>query len=379
MGCCEKKKNNDGNLIEKDNNNEDNNRDSNVPKKLSYNDFILVKLLGRGSFGQVLLVRLKKNNQLYAMKILNKNYIKIKKQEQNTKTERNLMVQMDCPFIVNIKFAFQDSQKLYIISEFLQGGDMFFHMNSGVKKTLKFQRIKFYAVELVLAIDYLHKNKMIYRDLKPENILLDSDGHVKLTDFGLSKVLENENDKTFTICGTPQYLAPEVILQKGYDTSIDWWSLGCVLYQMLTGKIPFTIEKGMKLNMNIYKKEIKYPEDIDENFKDLLQKLLMINPEERIGNGFEGGNEIKGHSFFEDVEWDKAWEREITPPFIPKLNSDTDLRYFDPLFTKENIEDIHKNHNKDYNNKEPEEENTIDDYSGFTYVSESISKQILEI
>ena len=200
MGCCQKRKN-DNLLVEniqgskeESLNVEDNElpikgqeqeqeQDQALNVKLSYNDFEPIKLLGRGSFGEVILVRLKANKKVYAMKILSKNLLKIKKQELHTKTERDLMVKINCPFIVNIKSAFQDTTKLYIVSEFMQGGDMFFHLHDGQIIVFNNEKAKFYILELVLALECLHKHNMVYRDLKPENILLDEKGHVKLTDF----------------------------------------------------------------------------------------------------------------------------------------------------------------------------------------------------
>ena len=234
MGCCEKKKpvyistnnkaevlnvtentTNNNENITSDNNNEES--DQTLTIKVSYNDFQPLKLLGRGSFGEVLLVRLKATGKIYAMKILDKKILKLKKQQSHTKTERDLMVKINSPFIVNIKSAFQDGTNLYLVSEFMQGGDMFFHMHDGQIVIFNTDKTRFYIMELVLALEFLHSNNMVYRDLKPENILLDSKGHVKLTDFGLSKILEDEEDKAFTLCGTPQYLAPEVLLRQGYD------------------------------------------------------------------------------------------------------------------------------------------------------------------
>ena len=284
MGCCQKKKPEE--LLEKktgndeildvserdtklDNSeNEENNTEVDsqpINIKVTFNDFEPIKLLGRGSFGEVLLVRLKANKKVYAMKILSKNLLRVKRQQVHTKTERDLMVKINCPFIVNIKTAFQDTSKLYIVSEFMQGGDMFYHMHDGKIIIFNNDKTRFYVMELVLALEFLHKNNMVYRDLKPENILLDSKGHVKLTDFGLSKILEEEDDKAFTICGTPQYLAPEILNKKGYNKAVDWWSLGCVMYEMLTGKIPFPIKKGVKLNMKIYEQQVKYPDHLYKN------------------------------------------------------------------------------------------------------------------
>ena len=332
MGCCEKKK--PEQLLEKsieqnkdevlnisdtetklDNSqNEENNAEleQTINVKVTFNDFEPLKLLGRGSFGEVLLVRLKANQKVYAMKILSKNLLKIKRQQIHTKTERDLMVKINCPFIVNIKSAFQDIAKLYIVSEFMQGGDMFYHMHDGKIIIFNNDKTRFYIMELVLALEFLHKNNMVYRDLKPENILLDAKGHIKLTDFGLSKILETESDKAFTICGTPQYLAPEILQKKGYNKAVDWWSLGCVMYEMLTGKIPFAIKRGVKLNMKIYEQGVKYPDHLYKNAKDLIKKLLVIDPNERLGSGPDGSENIKKHPFFKGINWNDAYQRKYT-------------------------------------------------------------------
>lgn len=337
--------------------------------KLSYNDFELLKLLGRGSFGEVLLVRLKANKKLYAMKVLDKKMLKQRKQQIHTKTERDLMVKINCPFIVNIKSAFQDETKLYIVSEFLQGGDLFFHLHE--KRYTVFPEIKarFYIMELVIALDFLHQNNMIYRDLKPENILLDSQGHVKLTDFGLSKIFENEDDKAYTVCGTPQYLAPEILLRKGYDKAVDWWSLGCVLYEMLYGRLPFKLKKGQKISLNIYKEEIAFDKKISEEAKDLIINLLIFDPKSRLGSGVDGGEKIKNHNFFKGVNWKDVWDRKLEPPFVPNLKNDQDLKYFDSSFTDESVGSLlGKNSLK--------ERGFSNEYSGFSYLAPSVSKEL---
>ena len=392
MGCCEKKKpegmlpNNkkdkheiltvvqkNEDIDEEDNIDNDNTEETEqaLNIKVSYNDFQPLKLLGRGSFGEVLLVRLKATNKVYAMKILDKKVLKMKKQQNHTKTERDLMVKINSPFIVNIKTAFQDEANLYLVSEFMQGGDMFFHMHDGQIVIFNNEKTRFYIMELVLALESLHKNNMVYRDLKPENILLDSKGHVKLTDFGLSKILEDEKDKAFTLCGTPQYLAPEVLLRQGYDKAVDWWSLGCVMYEMLMGRLPFAIKRGMKLSMRIYERKMDFSKRITDSAKDLVQKLLVINPKHRLGSGPNGTENVKNHPFFDGVDWDLAMKKQLKPPFIPKLKSDTDLRYFDIMFTDEKIGGPkRKNTNRD-RDREPSNE-----YNGFTYMAESVTKEL---
>ena len=382
MGCCQKKKpeivedpkSESLNVknIENDNNNdkeEENEPGLNV--KLSYSDFLALKLLGRGSFGEVLLVKLKATGKIYAMKILDKKILKLKNQQNHTKTERDLMVRINSPFIVNIKSAFQDNNNLYLVSEFMQGGDMFFHMHDNQTNIFSLEKTKFYVIELILALDSLHKNNMVYRDLKPENILLDSKGHIKLTDFGLSKILEDGEDKAYTLCGTPQYLAPEVLLRKGYDKAVDWWSLGCIMYEMLTGKLPFPFKRGVKLSIKTYEKKINFPSKITENAKDLIQKLLVVNPNDRLGSGTDGSENIKKHPFFEEVDWDSAFEKQLDPPFVPKLKDETDLKYFDTMFTEEKVDGPkRKNTNRD------RERSQSNDYEGFTYTAQSVEKEL---
>ena len=336
--------------------------------KISENDFTKIKLIGKGSYGNVFLVRYNKNNMIYAMKVYKKSDLREKNQENNTKSERNLLSQINFPFIVEVKFAFQTDSKLFLVQEFIQGGDLFFHIHSGQKFST--QKTKFYLVEIILAIDFLHKNNMIYHDLKPENILIDSKGHIKLTDFGLSKIVTNIEEKSFTICGTLQYIAPEIISGEGYNESVDWWSLGIIMYEMLTGKLPFKFNfdnQEEQNDLNIYDKKIKYPSWIEENAKDLINKLLNKDPEKRIGSGKEGAENIKKHPFFSDIDWNKALNKELRPPFIPKIENETDIKYFEkslvesPVFSDSSLQLV-------YNTEENEDE---DDYDGFTFVATS--------
>ena len=336
--------------------------------KISENDFTKIKLIGKGSYGNVFLVRYNKNNMIYAMKVYKKSDLREKNQENNTKSERNLLTQINFPFIVEVKFAFQTDSKLFLVQEFIQGGDLFFHIHSGQKFST--QKTKFYLVEIILAIDFLHKNNMIYRDLKPENILIDSKGHIKLTDFGLSKIVTNIEEKSFTICGTLQYIAPEIISGEGYNESVDWWSLGIIMYEMLTGKLPFKFNfdsQEEQNDLNIYDKKIKFHSWIEENAKDLINKLLNKVPEKRIGSGKEGAENIKKHPFFSDIDWNKALNKELRPPFIPKIENETDIKYFEkslvesPVFSDSSLQLV-------YNTEENEDE---DDYDGFTFVATS--------
>ena len=385
MGCCAKKKSKDGNLLDKHydkNQNYSITEDSSVhvkseketytkmesvETKLCYNDFEPLKLLGTGSFGRVLLVRKKNNNKLFAMKILLKSYLKQKNQQEHTKTERDLMVKINSPFVMNIKYAFQDETQLYLVTEFMQGGDMFFHLHEQGK--FNRERAKFYIIEILLGIEYLHKNNMVYRDLKPENILMDKDGHIKITDFGLSKILDDMNEKVFTLCGTPQYIAPEVVYKRGYDKGVDWWSLGCVLYEFLIGSLPFHIPRGGKISHRTFEGPIKFPKGMNEDDMDLICNLLINNPKQRLGNGPKDAEDIKKHPYFKDVDWEKYLKKEIKPPFIPKLKSDTDLKYFDKVFTDECINTTKENIPRS---------RIQSDYFGFTYNANSADKKELE-
>ena len=371
MGCCPKKKQNPVLLNKNDINEEKIEEDkdfASISVKLNYHDFIPLKLLGRGSYGQVCLVRMKINNKLYAMKVLDKSLLKETHQELHTKSERDLMVKVHCPFIVNIKSAFQDPKYLYIISDFMQGGDLFYHLHES--HVFRFEQAQFYITEIVLALEYLHKNNMIYRDLKPENILIDSKGHIKLTDFGLSKMLNSSGERSFTICGTLQYIAPEMFVKKGYDNAIDWWSLGCVIYEMFAGKLAFQIKRNMKIDIDLYKKKLQFPRHMDEDAKDLINQLLVPEPKKRLGYGPNGAEKIKKHPFFEGVNWDDVWNKKVEPPFVPELDDEMDLRYFDSQFTDEPLESFTKNMRA---------RETSYEYKNFTFVTDSIKQELMTI
>ena len=367
MGCCEKKK--PDQLIEKDSSINENKDSELVSVKLSYSDFEPLKLLGTGAFGKVLLVRYISNDKLYAMKVLSKSQLKLKKQEEHSKNERDLMVKLNNPFIINIKFAFQDESKLYIVSEFMQGGDMFYHIHHSTINMTE-DTVKFYIIELILGIEFLHKNNVIFRDLKPENILMDAEGHIKISDFGLSKILENPKDKAYTLCGTTKYLAPEILKNRGYDKSVDWWSLGCIYYEMLTGKIPFKI-KNNKIDLSVFEEKINFKENMNPLIIDLINRLLEINPKKRIGYGENDSKQIKEHKYFSDVDWNKYMNKEIEPPFIPGFEGEQDLKYFDKMFTDEPV-----NSNR---TTIMSRSNATSEYNGFTYTAQSVEKDIIEI
>jgi len=299
--------------------------------KVTLNDFKILKTLGKGAFGKVLLVHNEELNKYFAMKILKKDFIKKNKQIAHTKVERKILEKIDYPFIAQLFYAFQNKEKLYMITEYMPGGEMFYHLHK--EQYFKESKAKFYICEIILAIEHLHKNNIIYRDLKPENILLDENGHIKLTDFGLSKIVNDINkDRTFTICGTPEYVAPEVLTGKGYNKSVDWWSLGIVLYEMLCGNSPFR-EARERIDIEIYFKPIHHDNLISDIAFDLINKLIEPNCEKRLGYGIMDSIEIKNHVFFKDINWKKVERKEIEPEYKPVLKKPGDVSNFDTIFT----------------------------------------------
>ena len=244
---------------------------------------------------------------------------------------------MDHPFVVKLHYAFQTPEKLFFVVDFLNGGALFFHL----RKNIKFSesRARFYASEIILALECLHSHGIIYRDLKPENIILDSDGHLKITDFGLSKEGIVDESKAYTFCGTPEYLAPEIILNKGHGKAVDWWSLGAILYEMLSGRPPFYQKNKKKMLQDVLIKDLDIKSFFSSEAKDLLSRLLERDPKKRIGGGEEDAQELKNHPFFSSVDWGKLMRKEVKPPFKPKLKGEEDTRNIDKMFTGETVKD----------------------------------------
>lgn len=244
------------------------------------------------------------------------------------------MQKLDHPFIMKLQFAFQDTNHLYMIMDFINGGELFYHLNQVGK--FPEERAKFYTAEIVLALEYLHKEGIVYRDLKPENILIDNEGHVKLTDFGLSKEgLEESDGKTESFVGTTEYLAPEIIKDKSYGYSVDWYSMGLVMYEMLCGSNPFKTgeETPFVEQMNrILTMQFKMPAYFSAEASDLCGKLLEKTPEYRIGCKEEGAEEIKSHPFFASIDWKKLYARDLKPPYVPETQSSHDTANVDEEF-----------------------------------------------
>lgn len=298
-------------------------------------DFQILRLIGKGTFGQVYQVRKKDTKRIYAMKVLSKKVIVQKKEVAHTVGERNILVRTatsDSPFIVGLKFSFQTPSDLYLVTDYMSGGELFWHLQKEGRFDEK--RAKFYIAELILAIQHLHNNDIVYRDLKPENILLDANGHIALCDFGLSKANLTKNDTTNTFCGTTEYLAPEVLLDEaGYTKMVDFWSLGVLVFEMCCGWSPFYAEDTQQMYKNIAFGKVRFPRDtLSVEGRNFVKGLLNRNPKHRLG-ATSDAEELKRHPFFNDVDWDALSKKLITPPFRPSLKSDTDVSYFDPEFT----------------------------------------------
>jgi len=302
-------------------------------KKVSLEDFALLKVLGKGSFGKVLLVEKMDTGLLYAMKVLKKDVIIQRKQKVHMRAEREILETVDSPFILGLHYAFQTNDKLYLVMDFMSGGELFFHLRRE-KKFLE-SKTRFYAAEIILALEHLHSVGIIYRDLKPENILIGADGHIKIADFGLSKQGIEEGAKTYTFCGTPEYLAPEILQAKGHDKAVDYWSLGALIYEMLTGAPPFYSRDKQQMFRNILEKPLEIKPYFSAEAGSLLSSLLVVDPNKRLANV----TELKAHPFFKGFDWEKAVKCQVKPPFIPKTSNDKDLKYFDKMFTEASVDE----------------------------------------
>jgi RAC serine/threonine-protein kinase len=302
-------------------------------KQVTIDDFEMLKVLGKGTFGKVMLARERATNELYAIKVLKKEVILEKEEVTHTLTENQVLQSTDHPFLTSLKYSFQTKDLLCFVLEYVNGGELFFHLSR--EKVFSEDRAKFYAAEICLAISYLHEHNIIYRDLKLENLLLDRHGHIKITDFGLCKEEMSFGTTTTTFCGTPEYLAPEILEDNDYGRTVDWWGLGVVMYEMMCGHLPFYNRNHEVLFDLILHEEIRLPDNLSPAAKDILSKMLDKNPHTRLGGGSRDGHEIMEHPFFASIDFNKLYNREIPPPFIPKVSHEEDVSYFDPMFTNE--------------------------------------------
>ncbi|CAE6450986.1 unnamed protein product [Rhizoctonia solani] len=292
----------------------------------SLKDFRILHTLGTGSFGRVHLACSRHNHRHYAIKVLNKSKVVQQKQVEHTNSERAVLATVRHPFIVNLWGTFQDINNLFMVMDFVPGGELF----TLLRKSRRFPSpvAKFYTAEVVLAIDYLHGHDIIYRDLKPENILLGADGHIKLTDFGFAKHVP---DITWTLCGTPDYLAPEIVNQKSYNKSVDWYAVGILLYEMLAGAPPFFSEEPnpMRLYEKIRAGRIEYPRHFEPGAVNLMRGLLVTDLSLRLGNMIGGSKDVFNHPWFSEVPWERLANKEVQPPYVPQLGGDGDASQFE--------------------------------------------------
>ncbi|XP_014969064.3 ribosomal protein S6 kinase beta-2 isoform X2 [Macaca fascicularis] len=321
------------------------------PERIGPHCFELLRVLGKGGYGKVFQVRKVQGTNLgkiYAMKVLRKaKIVRNAKDTAHTRAERNILESVKHPFIVELAYAFQTGGKLYLILECLSGGELFTHLER--EGIFLEDTACFYLAEITLALGHLHSQGIIYRDLKPENIMLSSQGHIKLTDFGLCKESIHEGAVTHTFCGTIEYMAPEILVRSGHNRAVDWWSLGALMYDMLTGSPPFTAENRKKTMDKIIKGKLALPPYLTPDARDLVKKR---------------------HPFFRHVNWDDLLARRVDPPFRPCLQSEEDVSQFDTRFTRQTPVDS------------PDDtalsESANQAFLGFTYVAPSVLDSIKE-
>ncbi|KAJ8706132.1 hypothetical protein PYW07_010909 [Mythimna separata] len=315
----------------------------NGPAKVDISHFDLLKVLGTGAYGKVFLVRKKvgiDEGKLYAMKVLKKASIVQKlKTAEHTRTERQVLEAVRaCPFLVTLHYAFQTDSKLHLILDYVAGGELFTHLYQ--REHFNENEVRIYIAEIILALEQLHKLGIIYRDIKLENILLDAEGHIVLTDFGLSKEFCGGESRAYSFCGTIEYMAPEVVRSgsQGHDIAVDWWSVGVLTYELLTGASPFTVEGEKNTQQEITKRIVRcsypVPPDVSPEVQDFIRKLLVKDPRRRLGGGEHDAEELKRHPFFQNLDWDAVARRKIPAPFVPVLTHAADTCNFADEFTR---------------------------------------------
>ncbi|KAA8647138.1 hypothetical protein EYZ11_011399 [Aspergillus tanneri] len=300
-------------------------------RNLTVDDFALLKTLGTGTFARVWLVRSKdevqRRDKVYALKILRKaDVIKLKQVEHVRNERKTLAAVSGHPFITTLIATFSDDQSLYMLLDYCPGGEIF----SYLRRARRFNEntSKFYAAEITLAIEYLHsKEGIVYRDLKPENILLDAEGHIKIVDFGFAKQVGDR--ETYTLCGTPEYLAPEVIHNSGHGLAVDWWALGILIYEFLVGQPPFWDQNPMRIYEQIVEGRLRFPQGMSPGAQNIISLLCKTNPTERLGYISGGPARVRAHPFFEGINWEDLYHRRVKGPIIPRVDHPADTGNFE--------------------------------------------------
>jgi len=307
-------------------------------ESIGLDSFEMLKVIGRGSFGKVMQVRKKGETTIYAMKILKKKAIIQRNQLEHTKAERKILEALNHPFLMTLRYAFQTETKLYFVLDYYTGGELFFHLKK--KRRFRENEAKIMVAEVGMALGHLHSLDVIYRDLKPENILLDNTGHICLTDFGLSKELDLDNKEATTFCGTPEYLAPEIVLNKGHGKAVDWWSLGILTYELTVGIPPFYSQNVHEMYQLIKQSPLRFPPKLSNDCKKLITGLLKRDPSRRLGSSTQDFEEIKCMGWFSEIDMTALYNKEIQPPYKPEVRGgDSDTSNFDTQFTSEPVVD----------------------------------------
>lgn len=301
----------------------------------SIDDFNFLAVLGRGNFGKVLLAENKYTRQLYAIKALKKLSILMQNDFKCILAEKEVFMvanQTKHPFLVNLHSTFMTESRLFFVMEYVAGGDLMLHIQG---QNFSEPRARFYSAEVLLALEHLHDNGIIYRDLKLDNVVLAPDGHIKLTDYGLCKGNTYHETTTGTYCGTPEFMAPEILMNQRYTRAVDWWAFGVLLYEMLAGQAPFRAETEDEMFDAIMRDELVCPHYLSKEAKSLLHALLQKDPSHRLGSGRDDAMEIRSHVFYDGVRWDDLLAKRVTAPFIPTLRGRADTSNFDAEFTGE--------------------------------------------
>ncbi|KAI5089993.1 serine/threonine-protein kinase N1 isoform X3, partial [Silurus meridionalis] len=302
---------------------------------LGLQNFRLIAVLGRGHFGKVLLAEYKKSGSMYAIKALKKGDIVARDEVESLMCEKRIFEIVNSsqhPFLVNLFACFQTAEHVCFVMEYTAGGDLMMHIHADVFNE---PRAVFYAACVVLGLQFLHDNKIVYRDLKLDNLLLDTEGYVKIADFGLCKEGMGFGDRTSTFCGTPEFLAPEVLTDTSYTRAVDWWGLGVLIYEMLVGESPFPGDDEEEVFDSIVNDEVRYPRFLSSEAIGIMRRLLRRNPERRLGSGEKDAEEVKKQPFFRNMDWEALLQRKLPPPFVPTVGDKEDVSNFDEEFTTE--------------------------------------------